>query len=170
MPVSGGGFEQAYNVRAAGVTQQTNDKPQVEPMLEAVAALPEALGQVDSAAMDNGYYSAANVQACLDRHIEPLIALGREAHHLPSEERFGPDAPEPATDAPVLRMAWRLKTQAGRALYAKRKATVEPVFGIVKQAMGFRQFSLRGLAAAAGEWTLVTLAFNLKRMHVLSLA
>ena len=181
MPVSGGGFEQAYNVQAAvdtatmlvlatGVTQQTNDKQQVEPMLEAVAALPEALGRVESAAMDNGYFSAANVQACLDRHIEPLIALGRDAHHLPLAERFGPDAPEPTTDDPVVRMAWRLKTQAGRALYATRKATVEPVFGIIKQAMGFRQFSLRGLAAATGEWTLVTLAFNLKRMHVLSLA
>jgi len=181
MPVAGGGFEQAYNVQAAvdattmlvlatGVTQQPNDKRQVEPMLAALAALPEALGRVESAAMDNGYYSAANVKACLDRQIEPLIALGREAHHLPLAERFGPDAPEPETDDPVLRMAWRLKTRAGRALYAQRKATVEPVFGIIKQAMGFRQFSLRGLAAVAGEWTLVTLAFNLKRMHILSRA
>ena len=181
MPVSGGGFEQAYNaqavvdiatmlVLATGVTQQSNDKRQVEPMLDALAALPEALGQVNSAAMDNGYYSAANVKACLDRQIEPLIALGREAHHLPLAERFGPDAPEPETDDPVIRMAWRLKTRVGRALYAKRKTTVEPVFGIIKQVMGFRQFSLRGLAAVAGEWTLVTLAFNLKRMHVLSLA
>jgi transposase len=180
MPVSGGGFEQAYNVQAAvdtetmlvlatGVTQQTNDKQQVEPMLEALSALPDSLGQIDSAAMDNGYYSAANVQACLDRDIEPLIALGRDAHHLPLEERFGPDAPEPRTDDPVVRMAWRLKTKAGRALYAKRKATVEPVFGIIKQVMGFRQFTLRGLVAVTGEWTLVTLAFNLKRMHVLSL-
>jgi transposase len=180
MPVPGGGYEQAYNVQAAvdtetmlvvatGVTQQTHDKQQVAPMLGAVAALPENLGQVDSVAMDNGYFSAANVQACLDRQIEPLIALGRDAHHLPLEERFGPDAPEPQTDDPVIRMAWRLKTKAGRALYAKRKATVEPVFGIIKQVMGFRQFSLRGLAAVAGEWTLVTLAFNLKRMHVLSL-
>ena len=67
-------------------------------------------------------------------------------------------------------MAWRLKTKAGRARYAQRKATVEPVFGIIKQVMGFRQFSRRGLAAVAGEWTLVTLAFNLKRMHVLNLA
>jgi transposase len=181
MPVSGGGFEQAYNAQAAvdtatmlvlatGVTQQPNDKRQVEPMLDALAALPEALGQVDSAAMDNGYYSAANVKACLDRQIEPLIALGREAHHLPLAERFGAEALEPETDDPVIRMAWRLKTRAGRALYAKRKATVEPVFGIIKQVMGFRQFSLRGLAAVSGEWTLVTLAFNLKRMHVLSLA
>lgn len=139
-------------------------------MLDALAALPDTLGRVDRAAMDNGYFSAANVQACLDRSIEPLIALGRDAHHLPLAERFGPDAPEPVTDDPVVKMAWRLKTQTGCALYATRKATVEPVFGIIKQAMGFRQFLLRGLVAAAGEWTLVTLAFNLKRMLILSLA
>jgi hypothetical protein len=65
---------------------------------------------------------------------------------------------------------WRLKTQAGRKCYGQRKGTVEPVFGIIKHVMGFRQFSLRGLAAVAGEWKLVTLAFNLKRMHVLSCA
>ena len=181
MPVSGGGFEQAYNVQAAvdtetlrvvatGVTQETNDQRQVAPMLATLAALPDALGRVESALMDNGYFSAANVEACAERGIEPLIALGREAHHLTLDERFGPDAPAPDTDDPVVRMAWRLKTKAGRARYAQRKATVEPVFGIIKQAMGFRQFSLRGLAAVTGEWTLVTLAFNLKRMHVLSLA
>ena len=181
MPVSGGGFEQAYNVQAAvdtetmlvvatGVTQETNDKRQVEPMLETLAALPDALGRVESALMDNGYCSAANVTACAAQGIEPLIALGREAHHLTLDERFGPDAPEPDTDDPVKKMAWRLKTQEGRARYAKRKSTVEPVFGIIKHVMGFRQFSLRGLAAATGEWTLVALAFNLKRMNVLRFA
>jgi len=181
MPVSGGGFAQAYNVQAAvdtetmrvvatGVTQATNDKRQVAPMLETLAALPDALGRVASALMDNGYFSTANVEACTERGIEPLIALGREAHHLTLDERFGPDAPEPDTDDPVGKMAWRLKTKAGRARYAKRKSTVEPVFGIIKHVMGFRQFSLRGLAAVAGEWTLVTLAFNLKRMNVLRFA
>jgi hypothetical protein len=89
--------------------------------------------------------------------------LGRESHHLSLGERFGPDEPEPNIADPVTRMAWRLKTKAGRALYTKCKATVEPVFGIIKQVMGFRQFSLRGLAAVTGEWTLVTLAFNLER-------
>lgn len=178
MPVSGGGFEQAYNaqaavdtetmlVMAAGVTQAPNDKQQAVPLL---AALPESLGQVESAAMDNGYFSAANVAACLERSIEPLIALGREAHHLPLEHRFGPDAPAPDRDDPVVNMAWRLKPHEGRARYGKRKSTVEPVFGIIKQVMGFRQFSLRGLAAVAGEWTLVTLSYNLKRMNVLRFA
>ena len=141
-------------------------------MLETLAALPDALGRVESALMDNGYCSAANVTACAAQEIEPLIALGREAHHLTLDERFGPDAPEPEpdTDDPVKKMAWRLKTQEGRARYAKRKSTVEPVFGIIKHVMGFRQFSLRGLAAATGEWTLVALAFNLKRMNVLRFA
>jgi transposase len=181
MPVSGGGFEQAYNAQAAvdtetmlvmavAVTQQTNDKRQVEPMLEVLATLPGGLGRVESAVMDNGYFSAANVNACVERKIEPLIALGREAHHLSLDERFGPDTPEPDTDDPVAKMAWRLKTKPGRARYAKRKSTVEPVFGIIKHVMGFRQFSLRGLAAVAGEWTLVALAFNLKRMNVLRFA
>jgi len=181
MLVSGGGFEQAYNVQAAvatetmrvvatGVTQATNDQRQVEPMLATLAALPDALGRVESALMDNGYFSAANVGACAGQGIEPLIALGREAHHLSLDERFGPDAPEPSTDDPVKKMAWRLRTKDGRARYAKRKSTVEPVFGIIKHIMGFRQFSLRGLAAVTGEWTLVTLAFNLKRMNVLRFA
>jgi len=65
-------------------------------------------------------------------------------------------------------MAWKLKTQSGRVLYGKRKSTVEPVFGIIKQVLGFRQFSLRGLEAVTDEWKLVTMAFNLKRMHVLA--
>ena len=67
-------------------------------------------------------------------------------------------------------MAWKLKTKAGKAGYAKRKSTVEPVFGLIKQVLGFRQFSLRGLDAVAGEWKLVTMAFNLKRMHILAAA
>jgi hypothetical protein len=96
-----------------------------------------------------------------------LIALGREAHHLLLDERFRSDAPAPETDDLWVKMAWRLKTKEGRKRYSRRKCTVEPVFGIIKHVMGFRQFSLRGLHAAAGEWKLVTLAFNLKRMHVL---
>lgn len=181
MPTSGGGFEQAYNAQAAvdtetllviatTVTQQPNDKQQVEPMLAGLQALPDSLGKVEELLADNGYLSEANVKACVEQKVEPLIALGREAHHLPLDERLRPDAPEPETDDPVAKMAWRLKTKAGRARYGQRKCTVEPVFGIIKHVMGFRQFSLRGLHAVAGEWKLVALAFNLKRMHVLSVA
>jgi len=78
------------------------------------------------------------------------------------EKRADPPAPEPGASAAEV-MAHRLKTKAGRELYALRKQTIEPVFGIIKEAMGFRRFSLRGLANVRTEWTLVTLAYNLKR-------
>jgi hypothetical protein len=99
-----------------------------------------------------------------------LLAMGRDSHHLAVLERFAPDAPEPQSEDPVLRMAHRLKTSAGRALYGLRKQTVEPVFGIIKHVMGWRQMSMRGLEKAQGEWTLVTLAWNVKRLHVLRAA
>jgi len=173
------GFIQGYNsqaavdvdtmlIVAASVSQQTNDKQQVEPLLAEIDKLPDALGQPEALLADTGYFSADNVAACCGRKIEPLIAMGRDSHHVPLAERLAKDAPAPETDDPVEKMAWYLKTQAGKARYAKRKSTVEPVFGIIKQVLGFRQFSLRGLEAVAGEWKLVTMAFNLKRMHVLA--
>lgn len=178
MPVSGGGFEQSYNAQAgvdtqtmlvvtAHVSQACNDKREVEPTLQAIAALPEVLGQVQSLIADNGYCSQANVVACSDAGVQPLLALKRESHHLPVMERFAPDGPEPETADPVVRMTHQLRTQAGRALYKLRKQTVEPVFGIIKRVMGWRQMSMRGLAKAQGEWNLVTMAWNIKRMHVL---
>jgi transposase len=172
------GFVQAYNgqaavdvdsmlIVAATLTQQTNDKQQVEPMLDELDKLPSELGNPDTLLADNGYFSENNVKACEDRSITPLIALGRDAHHLPLEERLAADAPAPDSDDPVVKMAHTLTTRQGRVLYGKRKCTVEPVFGIIKQIMGFRQFSLRGLQATSGEWKLVAMAYNLKRMHVL---
>ncbi|WP_427501198.1 IS1182 family transposase [Methylomonas sp. MED-D] len=173
------GFVQGYNSQAAvdvdtmlivatTVTQQTNDKQQVEPMLAELKKLPDALGQAEALLADTGYFSAANVQACERNRIEPLIAMGRDSHHRPLAERLAPDAPEPTGDDPLEKMAWYLKTREGKARYAKRKCTVEPVFGIIKQVLGFRQFSLRGLDAVTGEWKLVAMAFNLKRMHILA--
>ena len=95
------------------------------------------------------------------------MAAGRDGHHLPWQERFGepPPLPEPA-DA-VAQMKHRLATRAGRAAYGLRKQTVEPVFGIIKAVMRFRQFLLRGLEAVRGEWSLVTMAWNIRRMAVL---
>jgi len=94
--------------------------------------------------------------------------VGRDSHHLPWQERFDEPGPlvEPA-DA-VMQMKHRLKSRAGRAAYGLRKQTVEPVFGIIKAVMGFRQFLLRGLEAVQGEWSLVTMAWNIRRMAVLS--
>ena len=179
MPVAGGGFDQCYNAQAAvaagsllvvatDVVQAPNDKNQVEPMLEKIEALPEALGEVNHLLADTGYFSAGNVAACEKVGVEPVIAMGRQPHHPPLSERFekAPDAPKDPT--PVEAMAHRLKTARGRALYALRKQTPEPVFGIIKSALGFRQFSLRGLEKVRGEWSLVTMAWNLKRMFVLN--
>lgn len=181
MPGSGGGFEQSYNAQAAvdtqtmlvvaaHVTQASNDKRQVVPTLEQVAVLPPVLGEVRTLLADAGYFSAANVQACQAHGIEPLLSMKREAHHMPVLERWAADGVAPQTDDPVTQMAYRLGTKAGRALYGLRKQTVEPVFGIIKRAMGWRQMSMRGLAKAKGEWSLVTMAWNIKRMHVLRAA
>ncbi len=99
--------------------------------------------------------------------IEPLIAVKRDEHHPPVSERCDEPPALPANPTPVQRMTRRLKTRAGRAAYALRKSTVEPVFGIIKSVMGFRQFLTRGLDNVQGEWTLVCLAWHLKRMAVL---
>ena len=179
MPAKGKGFDQSYNAQAAvdtesmlvvaiNMAQAANDKQQLEPMLKELAGLPEALGSVKHVLADNGYFSAANVASCVEAKIEPLLAAGRDAHPPHWEERFTepPALTEPASD--VDRMKHRLKTIQGRALYALRKQTVEPVFGIIKSVMCFRQFLLRGLAAVRGEWTLVTMAWNIKRMAVMA--
>ena len=179
MPVAGGGFEQAYNAQAAvatgsllvvanAVAQAANDKEQVAPMLAALGRLPEALGQPETLLADSGYFSEANVAACAEAKIAPLIAPGRERHHRSWQERFAAAPPAPQGPTPLEAMAHRLATPAGRQLYALRKQTPEPVFGIIKSVMGFRQFSLRGLAKAKGEWHLVTLAWNVRRMFVLT--
>ena len=178
MPVSGGGFEQAFNAQAAvdaatmlvvgtGVTQAPNDKEQIAPMLATLAAQPQTCGAVEQVIADAGFYSESNVQACEAAKIEPYIAMARDEHHPNWRERHSEPAPlvENASTAQV--MAHRLKTKAGRALYALRKQTVEPVFGIIKSVLGFRQFSLRGLTKVSGEWSLVCLAWNLKRMAAL---
>lgn len=176
---SGDSFIQGYNGQAAvdvesmiivasDLTTETNDKQRVKPMLEALGKLEDQLGKADALLADNGYFSQDNVKACAECGITPLIALGREAHHLPIAQRLQADAPGPQTDDPLVRMTHQLKTQAGRELYARRKCTVEPVFGIIKQVLGFRQFLLRGLQAAAGEWKLVTMAYNFKRMFAMT--
>ena len=178
MPVAGGGFEQAYNAQAAvdttsllivapAVTQACNDKEQVVPMLDQLAELPESLGHAEHLLADTGFYSAKNTDACEARGIAPFIAVKRDGHHPAPQDRFTDPPVLPAGATPVQAMAHKLKTKAGRALYALRKQTVEPVFGIIKSVLGFRQFSLRGLNKVTGEWTLVCLAWNLKRMAVL---
>ena len=181
MPAPGGGFVQAYNAQAAvaagsllvvthDVVQAPNDKREIEPCLAAIAALPEALGTVATLVADTGYMSEANVGACVKAKVEPLIAQRREAHHPPLAERFAPAPAAPLDPTPLEAMTHALRTPRGRKLYALRKQTVEPVFGIIKDAMGFRRFSLRGLDAVRGEWSLVTMAWNIKRLFALAAA
>jgi transposase len=181
MPVSGGGFEQCYNAQAvvaegsllvvAGdVVQSPNDKHQLEPMLAKTSALPEELGKVETLLGDNGYFSEANVKACKAAAIEPLLAMGRDSHHPSLSERFAAAPAAPENPTPVEAMAHRLQTPEGKKLYALRKHTPEPVFGIIKSVLGFRQFLLRGLDKVKGEWSLVTMAWNLKRMFALKAA
>ncbi len=179
MPVSGGGFEQCYNAQAvvaegsllvvaSDVVQAPNDKQQLEPMLAKTGALPEELGKAETMLADAGYFSEANVKACLAARIEPLIALSRDTHHPSLGERFAAAPPAPENPTPVEAMTYRLQTPEGKKRYAKRKCMPEPVFGIVKSVLGFRQFLLRGLENVRGEWSLVTMAWNLKRMFVLT--
>jgi transposase len=179
MKVPGGGFEQCYNAQAAvaagsllvvanDVVQATNDKQQVAPTLEKLGALPEELGKIETLLADTGYFSEANVAACVAAEVEPLIAMGRQPHYPPLAERFAPVPPPPDNPSPVAAMAHRLKTPEGKKLYALRKQTPEPVFGIIKSALGFRQFLLRGLDNVRGEWNLVTMAYNMKRLFALA--
>ena len=136
------------------------------PMLETLAAQPETLGTVAHMIADTGFFSEKNLQACEAAKIDPLIAVARDEHHPGWRERHSEPASLPDNATSAQTMSHRLKTKAGRALYALRKQTVEPVFGIIKSVMGFRQFSLRGLDKVRGEWSLVCLAWNLKRMAV----
>ena len=179
MPSSSGGFDQAYNVQASvdvdsllivenHVTQQCNDKLELTPAVENLCNLPDSLGSVDTLLADTGYFSRKNVDKCKEKSIIPYIAAERGKHNITLEERF--NEPEPLADQTdlVTEMKHRLKTIAGKAIYAKRKSTVEPVFGIIKAVMGFRQFFLRGFKQVTGEWDLVCIAYNLKRMYALS--
>ena len=117
-----------------------------------------------------GFEQCYNAQAAVAAaKIEPLIALGRERHPVGGRKRFAPAPKAPPDSAtPMQKMAHRLKTPSGKALYALRKPTAEPVFGIIKSVMGFNQFSLRGFDNVKGEWNLVTMSWNIKRMFALS--
>ena len=173
-------FEQAYNAQAAVetdsrlivaavVTDAPNDKEQLVPTVQAVPSPVQE--QVTAVLADNGFYSAPAV-AVVEANGGPTVyvAVEKTGHHRSVKDlEQQPEPPPPPMDAgPVEQMRHRLRTKAGRALYRLRQQTVEPVFGIIKEAMGFRRFSLRGLAGADLEWTLVCLAYNLRRLHRLT--
>jgi len=170
------GVDQHYNTQVAvdqdsflivanTLSNHPNDKGEAIPTLDAI---PAEVGKPAAGALDNGYFSANTIVQMEARGIDPYIATGREPHHHSWRFYFAEQSTPPPIDAsPVEKMAYKLQTDIGQAIYRLRKSTVEPVIGIIKDVLGFRQFSLRGLAAAAGEWCLVCLAFNLKRLQVL---
>jgi transposase len=170
------GFGQHFNAQVAveqdsrlivghTVSNHPNDKKEAIPTIETI---PAALGKPDAAAMDNGYFSPTNIEALQEQGIDPYIATGRDCHHKSWQERFASQPTPPPEDAsPIVKMAFKLKSDIGKKIYGLRKSTVEPVIGIIKEVLGFRQFSLRGSVAVSGEWCLVCLAYNLKRLHVL---
>jgi len=172
------GFDQHYNTQVVvdhdsrlivghWLCNQTNDKQAALPTIDTV---PPELGQPKKINLDTGYFSEPNIAGFEERGIDPYIATGRSPHHQGWRAHFRDNPDPPTADASVKeQMAYKLRTEIGKALYRLRKSTVEPVIGIIKEVLGFRQFSLRGLCAAAGEWTLVCLAYNLKRLHTLQL-
>ena len=170
------GFDQHYNVQVAvdqdsrlivgnTVSNHVNDQGEAIPTVDAI---PAEVGNPEAAALDNGYWSPTTIEELEARGIEPYIATGRDSHHRSWQERFAQEPePPPQEASPIVKMAYKLKTEIGQQIYSLRKSTVEPVIGIIKETLGFRQFSLRGMLAVAGEWCLVCLAYNLKRLHVL---
>lgn len=180
---SGAHFEQAYNVQAAvdeamvivgaRVSVAPNDKRELPATVAAIS--PVVAAEVKAILADSGFYSEAAVQA-VEQHadgtatgVTVYAAVAKTDHHktladlLPQPE---PAAPGPDASAQE-KMAHRLQTKVGRELYKLRKQTVEPVFGIIKEVLGFRRFSLRGHAKVSLEWLLVCVSYNLKRLFTL---
>lgn len=180
MPVSGGGFQQAYNAQAAvdmntmlilenHVSQSSNDKKELQTIINKIAALPNQLGAVDRVAADNGYKSESNTVFAAEAGVELYVPAGRQKHNNKLDELLSQDPVEPINLTPSEAASHRMLTKAGKAFYALRKTTIEPTFGIIKEIMGFRRFSLRGLDLVKGEWTLVSIAYNLKKLCALNL-
>jgi len=171
------GFDQHYNAQVA-VDQDSllvvgntlsNHPVDTYEAIPTVDAIPAEIGKPTAAALDKGYYAPRNIREFEARAIDPFIATGREPHHKSWQARFAQTPEPPPDDASlIVKMAYKLQTEIGKAIYSLRKSTAEPVIGIIKEVLGFRQFSLRGLIAAAGEWCLVCLAWNLKRLHTLA--
>ncbi len=175
MKTSNKGWDQCGNAQAvanedqiilsADVTEQANDKRQAVPMVDQALENLQAAGVkqvVGAAVMDTGYYSEANTQALEERNVDPYIATERLKHN--QEIPPVPRGRIPKDYTAQQRMARKLRTVKGRATYAKRKGIIEPIFGQLKQVLGFRQFSLRGLASMRGEWRLICAVHNLLKL------
>jgi transposase len=165
------GFVQAYNVQVAvdelqlivgqAVTQETNDKKQLMPMITAIAQ--QSGHRPDQLLADAGYCSDVNLTAIADTDIDAYISTRKQTHGQRLESC--PRGPLPKTATIVDRMSRKLHTQAGAAVYAARKGIVEPVIGQIKHARGFRQFLLRGFEKVQGEWSLVCTTHNILKLY-----
>jgi hypothetical protein len=174
-------YRQAYNAQAvvdaegsqlilgARVSQCASDRNE---LVADIAAIPTALGRPEMALADNGYANGKEVAALAENGIEALVATAAEGRRRRHDFRPAQaEAPIKEAKADWLQaMAAKLASAQGHALYKLRQQTVEPVFGIIKAVLGFTGFSLRGLDKVAGEWDLVALAYNCKRLHKLQLA
>ena len=174
------GFDQCFNAQAAvnddmlivGTysNSHVNDKQEFIPAIEAVAE--ELSGELIMAVADTGYFSEKNITDCEEKQITPLISTSRESHnsflnHILTDQAQMDEEPG---ESAVEKMNRQLKTEEGKDIYKKRKQTVEPVFGIIKEILGFRRFSLRGEAETDAEWSLICSAYNLKRLFSLKMA
>ena len=182
---TGSGFEQSYNAQAAveidsrlivgqTLTDAPDDKQQPVPTL---ASIPEELGKPVRSLTDSGFYSEAAVAAIEAPganglpETEVLAAVSRTGHHRSVADLEKQDDPPPPGPGATARgqMIYRTSTKAGKTLYKQRQQTVEPVFGIIKSVMGFRQFLLRGKEKVSLEWSLVRLAYNMRRLHMIGM-
>ena len=174
-------YRQAYNAQAVvcadgsqlilatGVVATTADAPS---FAATILGMEQGIGLPKTVLADTGFASAEAVAALQAQNIEPLVAIGRTQPHRAYDFRPPPKpkAPRRITEPWRLAMQAKLDTPDAKARYAHRKQTVEPVFGIIKSALGFTRFHLRGIAQVASEWTLIALAYNCRRLHRLQLA
>ena len=174
-------YRQAYNAQAAvdaggsqlivsaWISQCASDRNELVADIEAIPAL---LGRPERVVADSGYANGAAVAALEASGIEALVSTSTEGRRRIHD--FRPAKALPAAKRPkaewLKAMAEKLASEEGRGLYKRRRQTVEPVFGVIEAVLGFAGFSLRGLEKVEGEWTLVALAYNCKRLHKLSLA
>jgi transposase len=174
-------YRQAYNAQAVvcaegtqlilatEVVATTADAPSFAAI---IVGMKDAIGLPAKVLADTGFASGPAVAALQASSVEPLVAIGRTQPHRPYDFRPPPEAktPRQITEPWRIAMKAKLETEDGKALYKKRKQTVEPVFGIIKAAIGFRTFRLRGLSNVAAEWTLIALAYNCRRINRLQAA
>ena len=170
------GFDQCYNGQAAvnedmiivgaHCNAHVNDKQEFIPAIDAV---PQELGDISNAVADTGYFSETNINQCQERDIKPIISTAREKHNSYLDNLLNTNIEKITGNTPVEKMRQTLNSEEGSQIYKKRKQTVEPVFGIIKEILGFRRFFLRGEYETDCEWSLICTAYNLKRMFNLAM-